>query len=257
VPVSARRNRGAGFALDSGSATPAYLQVRHRLTDLIRTGRLKPGEATPSERELARSLGISRTTVRQALRGLEDQGVLERRHGSGTYVADRRIVQSLSELTGFSEDMRARGQTPGARVLTLERARARPEEAVALGLPSGERVIRIVRLRTADGEPLALEDCAIPERVCPPLALEDVSDRSLYAHLARHGVILRRAVQRLRAIAADRPTARLLELSPGDPVLSIQRTTWDDRDQPIEFVVSVYRGDRYDFLVELKPHDGR
>lgn len=239
--------------LDPDSPTPVYLQIRRGLLARIDAGDLPEGGALPSERDLADLLRVSRMTVRQALQGLEADGVLIRRHGSGTYVAPRRIVQSLSALTSFSEDMRSRGFVPGGRVLGFEHGRPSPEEALSLGLGPSASVARLRRLRTADGTPLALETSSLPEHVAGDLRPEDVQNRSLYDLLRAHGFTPHRAIQHLRAAPADATTARLLEVPEGASILSILRVTWDAGGAPIEFVRSQYRGDRYDFVVELQP----
>jgi GntR family transcriptional regulator len=253
VAVAASRDGELQLPLDSNNPTPVYMQIRRGLLERIDAGDLPEGTALPSERDLADSLGVSRMTVRQALVGLESDGLLIRRHGSGTYVAPRRIVQSLSALTSFSEDMRSRGLVPGGRVLSFEHGRPSPEEALSLGLGPSASVARLRRLRTADGTPLALETSSLPEHVAGDLRLEDVQNRSLYDVLRARGFTPYRAIQHLRAAPADAPTARLLEVPEGASVLSILRVTWDAGGVPIEFVRSQYRGDRYDFVVELQP----
>jgi GntR family transcriptional regulator len=245
--------------IHTDSPTPMYLQIRHGLQDRINAGELLEGAALPSERDLADALGVSRMTVRQALEGLESDGVLIRRHGSGTYVAPRgsetagRIVQSLSVLTGFSEDMRSRGLEPGGRVLSLEQGRPTPEESLSLGLGPSALVSRLRRLRTADGVPLAVETAVLPVQQIGELSLATIQHRSLYDVLRSRGITPHRAIQHLRAAPADVTTADLLEVPEGAAVLSILRVTWDTHGQPIEFVRSQYRGDRYDFVVELQP----
>lgn len=238
--------------LDVKSATPIYLQVVQGIRALIEQHALSEGAALPGERELAGQLGVSRVTVRQALRVLEEQGLVFRRHGSGTFVAPRRIVQPLSVLTGFSEDMRSRGLTPGGHVLSLKRTRPSPQEAMNLALGPTEDVVRLHRLRTADGQPLAIETSTLPARLLGSVSPEDVENTSLYAMLRARGFTPARAMQRLSARAADAESARALQVDPGSALLTTERVTWDERGQVLEFARALYRGDRYDFIAELK-----
>ena len=245
------------LSLDPGSATPAYLQLAQGLQGLILAGALPGGAALPGERELAASLGVSRVTVRQALRVLQERGLLHRRQGSGTFVreggpAAQSIVQPLSALTGFSEDMRSRGRTPGSLVLSFERGRPTPQEAMTLAVSPRSEVVRLRRLRSADGEPLAVETSSLPARVLPGVSLPDVEGGSLYTLLRERGFAPARAMQHLRASEADDDTARWLDLRPGAALLATERVTWDAAGSVLEYARAAYRGDRYDFVVELQ-----
>lgn len=238
--------------LDGSSATPAYLQVARAVSQLIEGGALPEGTALPSERDLSTHLGLSRVTVRQAFRVLEEQGLVVRRQGSGTFVAPRRIVQPLSVLTGFSDDMRARGLVPGGRVLSFEVGRPSPQEAMNLGQSPLLDVVRLRRLRTADGEPVAIEVSVLPARLLDGAPRERLERGSLYEVLRERGFAPARAMQHLRATEADDETAALLHLPPRGAVLATERVTWDASGGVLEFARSQYRGDRYDFVVELQ-----
>ena len=252
---SSRASSSLPLALDrmlsKGAATPIYLQVYQGLARLIENGTLERGSALPGERDLALQIGVSRVTVRQALRLLTEGGQLVRKQGSGTFVAESRILQPLSALSSFSDDMRSRGLQPGARVLSLERTRPSPQEAMNLALKPSSEVWRLKRLRTADGQPLAIEISSVPLETLPQVSRAALERGSLYALLKEGGHAPVRAMQHLRATAADAETARLLELSVGAPLLSTERVTWDALGKTLEYARSQYRGDRYDFLVEL------
>ncbi len=234
--------------LDEGGQTPLYQQLREHVLRMIRSGQLEPGGALPAERVLAEILGVSRLTVRKAFDSLVAEGVLVRRQGSGTFVA-RRFEQPLSFLSGFSQDMRARGMEPGSKQVRRGLGQATPEEAMALSLSPGEAVARICRVRTADDLPMAIECAVLPAEFVPDP--EGVSD-SLYAYLKARGLRPVRALQRLRAVAAPEEEARQLGIAPGDPVLYIQRVSFLPGGRPLEFTRSHYRGDRYDFVAELR-----
>ncbi|GAA5512816.1 HTH-type transcriptional repressor NagR [Deinococcus carri] len=240
--------------LDPASATPVYVQVAHGLAARIENGRLEGGTALPAERDLAGALGVSRVTVRQALALLAQQGLLTRRHGSGTFVnppAPALAARPLGLLTGFSEDVRSRGQTPGARVLSFECARPTPQEAMTLALSPQDRVYRLRRLRTADGEPLAVEESTLPAALTGLLSDADVTDASLYALLAARGLSPVRAVRHLRAVNAGEQMAGWLHVPPGAALLATERVSWTAAGQPVEHARAHYRGDRYDFVMEL------
>jgi GntR family transcriptional regulator len=234
---------------DPGATSPLYLQLVERLAAAIAGGRLKEGEALPAERLLAQRLGVSRTTVRRALDELTLRGLVASRHGSGTFVASTRLEQPLARLSSFSEDMRARGRRPGFTWIERGVAAPSPEEAIALGLTSGERVARFVRVRLADGEPLAVERAAVAARHLPdPAAVGG----SLYAALQARGLEPVRALQHLRAAAVGAADAALLGIAPGSPVMATVRHGYLADGRPVEFTRSVYRGDRYDFVAEMR-----
>ncbi len=248
-----------GIQLHTASATPVYLQVAHGLEARIRAGELPAGSALPAERDLASRLGVSRVTVRQALSRLAEQGLLERRHGSGTFVApagpSSPDTRTLGLLESFSEDIRARGQRPGARVLHFEQARPSPAEAMALALAPRQTVYRLRRLRTADTEPLAVEESTLPASRVGPLTAADVTDASLYALLSRQGLTPHRAIRHLRAVNATPELAAALGVPEGSALIATERVSWTRDGQPIEFARAHYRGDRYDFVMELHAED--
>ncbi|GGJ70319.1 GntR family transcriptional regulator [Deinococcus aquiradiocola] len=237
--------------LDHAATTPIYLQVAHGIQRWLGTEHATPGTALPSERDLAGQFGVSRVTVRQAIALLTTQGLLERRRGSGTFILPRRIEHPLGTLQSFSDDMRARGQVPGAHVLSFALNRATPHEAMTLGLREHSRVYRIRRLRTADGTPLAVESSVLPEDRVGDLHADTLKDRSLYELLSARALVPVRALRHLRAVNADTEHAALLQVRPGAALLMTERVSWLADGTPIELASAHYRGDRYDFLMEL------
>ena len=229
----------------------AYLRLRAQLLHAIDTGALAPGQALQGERELARLHGVSRVTVRKAIAGLVSDGRLVQRHGAGTFVSER-IIKSFSHLTSFSDDLRARGLAPSTQLLAEERGEVTPEEAMALNLAPGARVLRLRRLRYGGDEALAIERSVVPEFALPegtPVAM------SLYETLDRRGMRPRRALQRLRAVAFDADSSRLLGVAVGSAGLLIERRGFLDDGRVVEFTQSLYRGDAYDFVAELTSTD--
>ncbi len=238
--------------LSKDTRLPLYFQLKAVLERKVEAGEWKHGAPIPSERELCDQFSISRITVRQALAELVHEGKLTRVQGKGTYVSQPRITQQLSMLTGFSQEMRARGQRAGARVLRLGRVPAPAAAIKAFGLGRGEQVIELARLRMADGEALAIETAYLHPQRCTVLLTQDLQDKSLYAVLGvLCGIVPARATQRMQAAECPADAARLLGLRRGAPVLDIQRITFDQRGDAFEVVASIYRGDKYVFHAEL------
>jgi GntR family transcriptional regulator len=233
---------------------PLYLQLRQRLEEEIRNGALKPGAPLPSEREIADLCNVSRVTVRKAVQSLVRDGFVVQRHGSGTTVARQveRVEQSLSRLTSFSEDMARRSMT--SRSIWIERGvfPASPREMMVLGLGPDAQVARIARLRMADDTPLAIERAALSTRYLPD---PERIQHSLYESLAELGNKPVRAIQRISAINLGADDAARLDVSEGSAGLSIERVSYSAQGAVIEFTCSIYRGDAYDFVAELKIGD--
>lgn len=233
--------------LDPNSAQPLYLQLQRALREAIEQRVLGPEDALPSERQLAADLGISRITVRKAIEGLIEEGLLVSRQGSGNFVGHR-IDKNFAKLTSFSEDMRARGRQPRTRWLKRSAGTVTPEEALKLALSPGTEVYRFQRVRLADDEPMSIEFCTVVAACLP--SLEAVTD-SLYEALERHGCRPVRALQRLRALLLDEEKAKLLEAQPGDAGLLVERLGYLRDGRAVELSQSFYRGDTYDFVAEL------
>jgi GntR family transcriptional regulator len=194
---------------------------------------------------------LSRVTVRKAIQELAEKGLIEQRQGSGSFVreSETRVEQSLSHLTSFTEDMKRRGLDTTSTWLERGIFMPSPEEMLSLGLRSGESVARISRIREAGGRPMALERAALPLDVLPnPL---DVTT-SLYAVLEARGLRPVRAVQKISAINLPAKDADLLSVAEGTAGLSIERSSYLVSGRMIEFTRSLYRGDAYDFVAELR-----
>ncbi len=239
---------------DAGRSGPLYRTIANTISGLILAGRLPAHAVLPPERDMAEMLGIGRVTVRNAYKELISGGLVEQRQGSGTFVADRsgRISQPLWRLSSFSEDMRSRGKVPGARILDRSMGAPSPEEAFGLGIGLEQRVFRLNRLRLADDTPMALERAVIPSSF---LSEADMMGDSLYAALERRGFRPVSALQRLTAVAADAENAALLGINPGAPALLITRVSRLSDGRAVEFTHSLYRGDAYDFVAELRIGD--
>ncbi len=242
------------FAADSfggAGSGPLYLQLHRRISEAIAAGRLAPGDSLPAERDLAQMTGLSRVTVRKSVQSLVASGQLVQRRGSGTYVAQRveRLEQALSLLTSFTEDMARRGKQVESVWISRSLHSPAPEEVMALGLGSDDRVARLERVRRSDGLPLAIERASLSSQHLPDP--ESVTT-SLYTVLEQRGLRPVRAVQRISASNLNARDAELLGVSPGAAGLRIERISYLPSGRVVEFTRSVYRGDAYDFAVELK-----
>jgi GntR family transcriptional regulator len=239
--------------ISRGNPIPRYVQLKEILRERVRTGEWGPGALIPSERELSEQYDISRMTTRQAITELVNEGIFFREQGRGTFVSRRRITQQLMRLTGFTEDISARGQRPTTRVLAAHMIPADELVAERLGVALGEPIYSLRRLRLADDEPLALETSRLHFRGCERLLEEDLEQNSLYELLeTKFGVTLMEAEQELDAGLAGPEEATLLKMAVGGSVLFIRRTTYTDRNQPIEYARSIYCGDQYTFYTRLR-----
>ena len=233
--------------MDGQSPLPLYQQLQSALRDAIQEGALKVNDRLPAERELAAQFSISRVTIRKALEGLINEGVLLRRQGSGTFV-NSRVEKSFSKLSSFTEDMIARGRSPDSQWLGKSTGTVTPEESLLLGLSPGSSVYRFNRLRFADDLSMALEFSTVPA-FCLPAA--DSVEISLYSALELTGYRPTRALQRLRAVSFTKEQSELLDVEPGAAGLLIERRGFLADGRAVELTRSHYRGDAYDFIAEL------
>jgi GntR family transcriptional regulator, N-acetylglucosamine utilization regulator len=238
-----------------------HLQLEQGLRELIRSGQVRPGSVIPGELDLAAHLHLSRHTVRHALGVLTAEGLLRRQRGRGTtVVSDGTPVifeRSLSDFYAFAWEVRARGAEQ--RSFVLERATLAADRALAerLEVAPGEPVERLVRLRTADDEPLVLETSHLPARLARGIDTAILEREAIYDAIERlHDVRIVRAHETLRPVVLQRAVARLLGVATGSPAFSVERTTWS-AEAPIEWQVSLVRGDRYLYSVDLPRRGGR
>lgn len=236
------------LASDARSYTPLYHRLQRAIQQLIEDGHLGADDALPSERDLSQTLGVSRVTVRNAIRDLVEQGLLVQRHGAGTFVS-RRIEMTLKTPTSFSEDMIARGMEPQYRLLDQHTGPATPLESDMLELPPNTSVTRLYRLRSASEKPMCLELACVSAEVLPEA--REVGG-SLYSYLAGRDLRPVRAIQKMRAVLLEVEQARLLSVAPGAAGLFLEQQSFLSDGRPVEYVRTHYRGDAYDFVIELK-----
>jgi GntR family transcriptional regulator len=230
--------------------SPKYQNVHDTL--LMAIEGLPAGTAMPTERELCETFSVSRATVRQALGQLEVEQRIFRRQGKGTFVARAKIEQSL-ELTSHTEGMRARGISPSSKLIDVRRMPAGIDVGARLGISPMTEVLRIERLRLADGEPIAIEVLFLNADRFDGITAALSDNSSLYQLLSsNYGVELASAEETIEAVVAEGREAGLLKCQPGMPLLMLSRRTLDTSGQPTEFVRSLYRGDRYRFQTGLR-----
>jgi GntR family transcriptional regulator len=242
--------REAAAAPRDGAVRTKRELVREHLLRLH--DELAVGSAIPPERELAVRLAVSRPTLRAAVDELVAEGYLERRQGSGTYVSRPTAARPLT-LTSFSEDMRLRGLRPGGTVLSFRSEPAGAKIGARLEVSPRSRVWAIRRLRTADDDPMALETAHVPEHLLPDLGPDDLDGYSLYERLRRVGVHVGVATQSIVPTVTTEEESRLLRVPELSPAFLFERTTRSEAGEVVEFVRSVYRGDRYRIVAELRP----
>ncbi|WP_309237262.1 GntR family transcriptional regulator [Actinomadura sp. BRA 177] len=235
---------------EARSASTKRQAVRRELLSML--DGLDVGDALPSERRLAEELGVSRPTLRQAIDGLVAEGLLERRHGSGTYVAEPRIAVSLT-MTSFTEDMIRRGMKPGGRVLSFRTETAGARIGRRLALSPEEEVFTIRRLRLADEASMAIETLYLPRALLPGLRRHDLEGRSFYDLLRGGGIVIASGTETIEPTVTTAEEAAELGVPVHTPAFLFERVTRDPDGRPLEYVRSVYRGDRYRLELDLRP----
>ena len=239
---------------------PLYAQVEDILAARISSGALPVGTQLPSEEELIREFNVSRTTIRATIQNLVRQGLVEIRRGRGTFVASPQIVQELSELTGFVEDMRVLGRIPTARVFSREVMPAPLLVAGKLAVPVGTAVVRIQRVRLSDGAPLSFDETYLPEELGRRIMADDLATEPIFTLLEeRYDTPLVEAEYVLEAAAAEPDVAAALEISVASPIFLIERTSYTLGHRAVDYERLHYRGDTIRFKTRLvrRPHSPR
>lgn len=241
--------------LNRTDPTPLYQQIKKYLNQMILDGRLTPGQRLPSEKELQDQFGVSRITVRQALKELTLEDKIVGVPGKGTFVLEPK-VEPLTALTSFSENMRAQGLEPSYRHARVELIKPPSKVCTVLGLSKEEGAVHIHRLMLADGVPMAIQDEFLPHRVYrrnPHLFTPEVLNvTSLYNLLERElDIPLTHAEEYVEASTASPDEAKLLAIEADDLVLVITRIAFTNDDSPVEYVKLTFRADCYRYRVEL------
>lgn len=232
---------------------PKHEQLRALLEQRCTT-ELEPGSALPSERQLCEEYGVSRITVREALRQLVDEGTLVRIRGKGTFVAEH-PARSQLHLASFHEDMRRLGRVPSTVVLETELRVPPPLTIAALQIRAADKAFHVKRLRLADGAPISVDDAWYPQAVAPDLDRHDLTS-SIYDLLrAEYGFPIDRGEQSIGAVPADADLARLLGVPSGAPLLAFDRVSFSG-ERRVEHSRSWYRSDRYQIQMTVTDPEG-
>jgi GntR family transcriptional regulator len=229
-----------------------YSQVESVLASEIADGSLKPGDQLPTEDSLVLRFEMSRITVRRAIQNLVSRGLVEIRRGKGTFVTAPKITQELTELSGFVEDMQAQGRKPTARLIGKKIVAADQTVADQLSLTKGERVVRIHRVRLADGIPMSFDETYLPLEIGTKIITNNLKVKPIFSLLEqKYNVPLVEAEYTLEAVAATDDVSAALHVPPGSPIFLIERTSYSTGGRPVDYERLYYRGDLIRFVTRL------
>ncbi len=233
---------------------PYYYQIVQILRESI--GDLNAAESQeeillPSETELCEMFSVNRGTLRHALDLLEREGLIYREKGRGTFIRRRRVELDLTYLCSTSEDLRNRGWTPGTELLSIIQITPRVHIQNSLHLADGEKVWEVYRLRFANGEPISLQRSFLPVALTPDLIKRDLSKPLWNVWQNDYQIQPKEGEQTIRTRRATGEEAELLQIEEGAPIFEITRVTYDTNNCPFEYLISLWRGDRYDFYVRI------
>lgn len=238
--------------INRSSKLPLHQQLYDLLRAKIRSGAWQEGQMIPAEPELMKQYGVSRIVIRQVLNRLVSEGLIFRQQGRGSFVSERRLEEGLLRIISFTEDMHQRGLTPKTSVLFKGLVPASEEIAEHLDIESGEELARLERLRLANDEPVSIEDSCLVHRYCPGILEHDYALVPLRQTLQQEfGIRITHARQVIQAVQATAKQAQLLTTAAKSPLLLIERVSFSEQDQPVEFLRIYYRGDRYSLYNEL------
>ena len=228
---------------------PAYIRIHDAIKKEIDGGVWEIGQRLPSERDLADEYEVSRMTLRQAITLLVEEGILERRVGSGTYVASHRVQEKMRGTTSFTEIVRSQGKTPSSQVVSYQRKPANETEIQQLQLKPSDYVVRMERVRYADNMPLVFEVASIPEKLIREFKREDITEH-FFQTLTDNGYEIGKSQQTIYAKNASERVANYLKVPKNHAVLALTQVSYFTDGRPFEYVHSQYVGDRFEFYLE-------
>lgn len=229
--------------------SPVYIQIHNQIRQDIEAGKWQIGERIPSERDLAVSFNVSRMTLRQAIQTLVDEGILERRIGAGTYVANQKVQERVSGVTSFTDLMLAQGKAPSSKTISYHVAKPSLSEAEKLRLEDGNQVLRMERIRYADEVPISFEVATVPYELVKDFSKRDVT-RSFYHVLEKSGYHIGGAQQTVSAMLASERIAEFLQIKRNDAILRMRQVSFLQDGTPFEYVRTQYVGERFEFYLE-------
>lgn len=228
---------------------PAYIRIHDAIKKEIDEGVWEIGQRLPSERDLADDYEVSRMTLRQAITLLVEEGILERRVGSGTYVASHRVQEKMRGTTSFTEIVRSQGKTPSSQLISYQRKTANETEIQQLQLKATATVVRMERVRFADNVPLVFEVASIPEKLIQSFNQEDITEH-FFQTLTDNGYEIGKSEQTIYAKNASERVANYLKVPKNHAVLALTQVSYFTDGRPFEYVHSQYVGDRFEFYLE-------
>lgn len=238
--------------VNRGLSSPLYDQLRAAILQMISDRGLRPGDVLPSEHQLCKDFKVSRTVVRQALAQLDNEGLVRRIKGKGTYVGHPKTAERLMHtLMGLYEDVRIRGGVVRSDVLRHAIVPASAEVAGQLGILANSPVMVLQRMRFVDGLPWALSTAWLPEHVGKHTVDADMTKESLYLVLERNGIFGATGWRSVEAVLADEASATRLEAEPGSALLKLRSVRRDEQGTPFEYFEALHRGDHSRFEFEL------
>ncbi|CBI13557.1 GntR family transcriptional regulator [Streptococcus gallolyticus] len=228
---------------------PAYIRIHDAIKKEIDGGVWEIGQRLPSERDLADDYEVSRMTLRQAITLLVEEGILERRVGSGTYVASHRVQEKMRGTTSFTEIVRSQGKTPSSQLISYQRKPANETEIQQLQLKATDTVVRMERVRFADNVPLVFEVASIPEKLIQSFNQEAITEH-FFQTLTDNGYEIGKSQQTIYAKNASERVANYLKVPKNHAVLALTQVSYFTDGRPFEYVHSQYVGDRFEFYLE-------
>ncbi|TXC82234.1 GntR family transcriptional regulator [Metabacillus litoralis] len=228
-----------------------YQQVKDILIKRIQSRIWEPNALIPTEQDLMKEFDVSRTTIRQAISLLVQEGLIEKRQGKGTIVKPQQLVGSLGRLKGFAEEVMEKGLTPHSKLMRVEFTEDLYEEKLILDLPEEAEILIIERVRFADGVPIALERSCWPKEIGEVLIKYDLDSAKFYTILEKNNIMLKRAKEKISAMNATLYEADLLGIRGGEALLEMSRLSFGIDDKPIEYTRTKYRSDQYHYDIEL------
>ena len=232
------------------SKLPVYLKIHDQIKTEIEEGKWQVGDRLPSERELSEKFNVSRMTLRQAIQTLADEGILERKIGSGTYVARQKVQETMIGTTSFSDIITAQGRVPSSKTISYFVTKPSSSEMEKLQLTEKEEILKMERIRYADDVPICFEVASIPYKLVKHFNKEEITS-SLYHALAEEGTFkIGKSSQRISAVVASEKIAHFLDIKRGEAILRLSQISYFENEQPFEYVRSQYVGERFEFFLE-------
>jgi GntR family transcriptional regulator len=242
----------AAVKIEFNNQVPLYAQIEAVLASSIADGTLPSGSQLPSEDSLIERFEVSRTTIRKTIQNLANRGLIEIKRGKGTFVTQPKITQELTELSGFVEDMQALGRKPSARLVSKEIIAANEAVARKLALVTGALVVRIQRVRLADGIAVSFDETFLPREIGEKIMANNLEVEPIFSLLEqKYNLPLVEAEYRMEAVSAEASVAEALDIEIGSPIFLIERTSYCAGDRPIDYEKLYYRGDQIQFVTRL------